>query len=68
MRIFLSHTVSGQAWQKGSENADALNVESGEGIPAWTFKVEGRLLEVCVSVVMPFSSMVLMESPNLERP
>jgi len=24
----------------------ATNIETGEGIPAWSFKVEGRLLEV----------------------
>lgn len=58
LRIFLSHTVSGQAWQQTTPadpissnppSADGTNVnlETGEGIPAWQFKIEGRLLEVC---------------------
>ena len=53
LRIFLSHTVSGQAWQQSSDAtlADSSgeskpNLETGEGIPAWQLKVEGRLLEV----------------------
>ncbi|EIW74788.1 SWI/SNF complex 60 kDa subunit [Coniophora puteana RWD-64-598 SS2] len=46
LRIFLSHTTSGQAWQS-TEGADpTVNLETGEGIPAWTLKVEGRLLEI----------------------
>jgi len=44
LRIFLSHTVSGQLWQTGGDVA--ANFETGEGIPAWAFKIEGRLLEV----------------------
>ncbi|KAJ3574032.1 hypothetical protein NP233_g2039 [Leucocoprinus birnbaumii] len=44
LRIFLSHSTSGQAWQTGSDSITP-NVETGEGIPAWSFKVEGRLLE-----------------------
>ncbi|KAF8064246.1 SWI/SNF complex protein [Lyophyllum atratum] len=44
LRLFLSHTVSGQLWQTGGDlNA---NFETGEGIPAWAFKIEGRLLEL----------------------
>ncbi|KAI0798153.1 SWI/SNF complex 60 kDa subunit [Abortiporus biennis] len=46
LRIFLSHTVSGQPWQQDGTTADAVNPETGEGIPAWQFKVEGRLLEL----------------------
>ncbi|KAF8346600.1 SWI/SNF complex 60 kDa subunit [Amanita rubescens] len=46
LRIFLSHTVSGQLWQSGSDVAPQANFETGEGIPAWSFKVEGRLLEL----------------------
>ncbi|KAI0342317.1 hypothetical protein BDW22DRAFT_1395179 [Trametopsis cervina] len=48
LRIFLSHTVSGQQWQQGDAlPADGtINVETGEGIPAFQFKVEGRLLEI----------------------
>ncbi|KAG7087361.1 hypothetical protein E1B28_013334 [Marasmius oreades] len=42
LRIFLSHTVSCQPWQT-DEHA---NLENGENIPAWQFKIEGRLLEL----------------------
>ncbi|KAL9710743.1 SWI/SNF and RSC complex subunit Ssr3 [Leucoagaricus gongylophorus] len=44
LRIFLSHSTSGQVWQTGTDQP-TTNVETGEGIPAWSFKVEGRLLE-----------------------
>ncbi|KAK7469181.1 SWI/SNF and RSC complex subunit Ssr3 [Stygiomarasmius scandens] len=44
LRLFLSHTVSGQNWQ--TEGTDAPNFETGEGVPAWEFKIEGRLLEL----------------------
>jgi SWI/SNF-related matrix-associated actin-dependent regulator of chromatin subfamily D len=47
LRLFLSHTVSGQVWQTGVEGGEAnVNFDTGEGIPAWSFKIEGRLLEV----------------------
>ncbi|KAH9170731.1 SWI/SNF complex subunit [Lactarius sanguifluus] len=50
LRLFLSHTVSGQAWQSGETStpgtADPPNFETGQGIPAWQLKVEGRLLEL----------------------
>lgn len=52
LRIFLSHTVSGQLWQRNAENVSAegeaakVNAETGEGIPAWSFRMDGRLLEV----------------------
>lgn len=49
LRLFLSHTVSGQLWQTGGGGADETplaNFETGEGIPAWAFKIEGRVLEV----------------------
>lgn len=42
----MSHTVSGQSWQTAPDLNDAPNFETGEGIPAWALKVEGRLLEV----------------------
>ncbi|EIN05710.1 BAR-domain-containing protein [Punctularia strigosozonata HHB-11173 SS5] len=45
LRLFLSHTVSGQTWQTGVD-APTPNFETGEGIPAWQFKLEGRLLEI----------------------
>lgn len=44
LRLFLSHTVSGQHWQTGGDIT--ANFETGEGIPAWAFKIEGRLLEL----------------------
>jgi hypothetical protein len=46
LRIFLGHTVSGQVWQTGTDAGEGANFETGEGIPAWAFKIEGRLLEV----------------------
>ena len=46
LRIFLSHTVSGQPWQTGGVPPENTNFETGEGIPAWSFRIEGRLLEV----------------------
>jgi SWI/SNF-related matrix-associated actin-dependent regulator of chromatin subfamily D len=51
LRIFLSHTVTGQVWQAGetapTESGEAaVNFETGQGIPAWAIKIEGRLLEV----------------------
>ncbi|KJA22667.1 hypothetical protein HYPSUDRAFT_201995 [Hypholoma sublateritium FD-334 SS-4] len=45
LRIFMSHTVSGQLWQNVSDMPAVTNFETGEGIPAWAFKIEGRLLE-----------------------
>jgi hypothetical protein len=39
--------VSGQHWQTGGDVA--ANFETGEGIPAWAFKIEGRMLEVCLA-------------------
>lgn len=46
--MFVIHTVSGQPWQVGEGDAegDGVNFETGQGIPAWSLKVEGRLLEV----------------------
>jgi len=46
LRIFLNHTVVNQIWQTGAEAPVTANFETGEGIPAWTFRIEGRLLEV----------------------
>ncbi|TFY56624.1 hypothetical protein EVJ58_g7529 [Rhodofomes roseus] len=46
LRIFLSHTVSGQPWQQGAEGEAKVNPETGEGIPAWQFRIDGRLLEI----------------------
>lgn len=44
LRIFLSHTVSDQAWQTMGQN-EAPNFETGQGIPSWALKIEGRILE-----------------------
>ncbi|KAF6743655.1 hypothetical protein DFP72DRAFT_114522 [Ephemerocybe angulata] len=47
LRVFLSHTVSGQVWQSGGEPS-STNFETGEGIPGgWQLHIEGRLLELC---------------------
>ena len=38
LRLFLSHTSSGQSWQSEtprSGTAEAPNFETGQGIPAW---------------------------------
>ncbi|KDQ52354.1 hypothetical protein JAAARDRAFT_162811 [Jaapia argillacea MUCL 33604] len=50
LRLFLSHTVSGQPWQSDSnplgDGTEGVNFETGAGIPAWQLKIEGRLLEL----------------------
>jgi len=46
LRLFVSHTVSGQAWQTGTEGENMAHPETGESIPAWQLKIEGRLLEL----------------------
>lgn len=60
LRIYLSHTVNNQTWQKsssgtenneekteeGAEGEEAKEgLESGQNVPSWTFKIEGKLLE-----------------------
>jgi len=61
----MSHTVKNQAWQKPSneeskpaeageteqkEGEEAkTSLETGIGVPSWTFKLEGKLLPVCLS-------------------
>ena len=42
----MSHIASGQVWQNNGEQT--TNFETGEGIPAWQFRLEARLLEVRV--------------------
>lgn len=50
LRIFLSHSVSGQVWQDAvAPLQDGMDAESGQSIPAWTFRVEGRLLDSATS-------------------
>ncbi|TBU28428.1 SWI/SNF complex 60 kDa subunit [Dichomitus squalens] len=48
LRIFLSHTVSGQPWQREGVEGDATkpNPETGENIPAWQLRIDGRMLEL----------------------
>lgn len=46
LRIFLSHTVSDQAWQNaGNPSTEPPNFETGQGIASWALKIEGRVLE-----------------------
>jgi hypothetical protein len=61
LRIFVSNTAYNQPWQTQA-NTDGvaaaldgsakpeINAETGEGIPGWTLRVEGRLLDVRGSV------------------
>lgn len=56
----MSHSVQNQAWQKdaGSRQPDGStgsmegasdgnpSFETGDGVPSWTFKIEGKLLQV----------------------
>ncbi|KAI0717672.1 SWI/SNF complex 60 kDa subunit [Cerioporus squamosus] len=46
LRIFLSHTVSGQPWQREGGEAAEPNPETGENIPAWQLRIDGRMLEL----------------------
>ncbi|TFK97535.1 SWI/SNF complex 60 kDa subunit [Pterulicium gracile] len=46
LRLFLSHSVSSQPWQTGPDGPENPNVETGEGVPSWQLKVEGRMLEL----------------------
>lgn len=64
LRMFVSHTVSSQTWQvgEGDGEADAVNVETGQGIPAWSLKIEGRLLEVRLNRSSTFSRVLTMGS------
>lgn len=48
LRMFLSHTVSGQVWQQPETGDPAYNFDTGQGIPAWQLKIEGRVLEASV--------------------
>ncbi|GJJ09820.1 hypothetical protein Clacol_004044 [Clathrus columnatus] len=48
LRVFLSHMVEKQPWQTGGTlNMDPSSVDftSGQNIPSWTLKVEGRILD-----------------------
>lgn len=52
----MNHTVSGQPWQTGADAGEVVNFETGEGVPAWAFRIEGRLLEVCFIACMRFTT------------
>jgi len=73
LRIFLSHTVSDQAWQtNGGPSGEAPNFEGGQGIPAWAFKIEGRVLEPATrsrdkQPVKKFSNLVKSVVVDIER-
>ncbi|EDR09451.1 uncharacterized protein LACBIDRAFT_319065 [Laccaria bicolor S238N-H82] len=68
LRLFLSHTVSGQLWQTGGGGADETpmaNFETGEGIPAWAFEIEGRVLERKFSTLIKRMVVELDRDPTL---
>ena len=51
MRVYISNTAYNQAWQKEEDTTAgkepmSVNVETGDGIPSWNMKIEGRLLDV----------------------
>lgn len=54
LRIFISNSASFQPWQQQNVPQPELNFESGLGIPSWNLKIEGRLLDVCVSTTSSF--------------
>jgi SWI/SNF-related matrix-associated actin-dependent regulator of chromatin subfamily D len=60
LRVFLSHSVEAQPWQGGIDgsgvNLDphSLDFASGQGIPTWIFKVEGRLIDTVSSSHEPY--------------
>ncbi|CAO1631555.1 unnamed protein product [Sympodiomycopsis kandeliae] len=45
LRVFLSNTCANQPWQKEAANADSASASTSDGIPSWTLRIEGRLLE-----------------------
>lgn len=47
LRVFVSHRCSGQSWQTNQNDPESqtIDFQSGEGIPSWTLKVEGRVLQ-----------------------
>jgi SWI/SNF-related matrix-associated actin-dependent regulator of chromatin subfamily D len=73
----LSHSVEGQPWQSGAEGTGlssgitSLDFASGQGIPSWTFKVEGRLLDIvscCYNCIHRPLSMVSQANANSRIP
>ena len=66
LRIFVSHTVNGQPWQEGG----ADNFEAGREAPGWTFRIEGRLLDVrCIfwSIFLASSPIIQSALPRLNK-
>lgn len=48
LRIFISNTASDQTrYQQNQEDDNQYDLSNGNA-PAWTLKIEGRLLDVCV--------------------
>ncbi|KAJ9098493.1 hypothetical protein QFC19_006361 [Naganishia cerealis] len=50
LRVYLSNTAYNQEWQKeeditAGKEPMSVNVETGDGIPGWDLKIEGRLLD-----------------------
>ena len=53
LRIFLSHSVQNQPWQRtaaGDSSEPTVNFETGEGVPSWTFRIQGKLLDVSIQL------------------
>lgn len=42
LRVFISHSCSNQTWQTTDSPP---NFETGEGVPSWTLRIQGRLLD-----------------------
>jgi SWI/SNF-related matrix-associated actin-dependent regulator of chromatin subfamily D len=56
LRLFLSHSVQNQPWQRmaaGDGSEPAVNFETGEGVPSWTFQIQGKLLDVSLRLWFP---------------
>ena len=63
--------MTGQAWQQGAEGGASVgdgeakvNPETGDGIPAWQFRIDGRLLEVRPSLTVRPSRIDFAQIPN----
>jgi len=54
LRVRVSNTCENQSWQQRQEEGEAQkeddkpDFDSGKGVPSWTVKVEGKLLDVSV--------------------
>jgi hypothetical protein len=45
LRVFLSHSVTNQPWQTQAATGTP-DFETGQGIPSWSLRVDGRILDV----------------------